>query len=242
MHRIIRLAAAAVFFITTGTTMAETAGQKLEKELAEKAAASSAKGGDQQKVMQAAIDAIKDMPKNTPKVGAKLPEFALPGVNGKVVKSSDLTENNKYLIVTFYRGGWCPYCNLQLRAFQQVLPEIKKRGGELVAISPETPDNTLSTTQKNELEFVVLSDKDNSYARKIDLVFELPKDLQAVYQKFGIDLPKQNGLGKWELPLSATYVIKPSGEIVYAFADADYKKRAHIDDVLAALPGKATSN
>jgi peroxiredoxin len=226
----------------SGTIMAETAGEQLERELAAMATASAAKGGDNQKVMQSAIDAIKDLPKKSPKAGDKLPEFALPAANGKTVKSNELSGQGKYLIVTFYRGGWCPYCNLQLRAFQKVLPEIRARGGELIAVSPETPDNTLSTAEKNELKFVVLSDKDNAYARKIGLVFELPKDLQAVYQKFGIDLAKQNGLGKWELPLAATFVVKPDGEIVYAFVDADYKKRASIDQVLAALPGKASSN
>lgn len=242
MAKVFSTASTLLVLVFAGVSMGATVGEQLEKELAEKAAASNGKASDNQKIMQSAIDAIKDLPKSAKKVGDKLPEFSLPAANGKVVKSSDLTAQGKYLIVTFYRGGWCPYCNLQLRAYQKVMPDIKKRGGELVAISPETPDNTLSTAQKNELDFVVLSDKDNAYARQLGLVFELPKDLVAVYQKFGIDLPKQNGLSKWELPLSATYVVKPSGEIVYSFVDADYKKRANIDDVLAALPGTAGSN
>jgi len=242
MTKLIRMAMATSLTFFSGISTAKTVGEKLEKKLSEKAAASNTKGSDHQKIMQAAIDAVKDLPKNTPKVGTKLPEFSLPTATGKVLKSADLSGKGKFLIVTFYRGGWCPYCNLQLRAFQEVIPEIKKRGGELVAISPESPDKTLSTTQKNELAYIVLSDKDNAYARKLGLVFELPKDLQEVYQKFGIDLPKTNGLGKWELPLSATYVINPKGDVIYSFVDADYKKRANIDHILAALPGKANSN
>ncbi|MCB9254143.1 MAG: AhpC/TSA family protein [Bdellovibrionaceae bacterium] len=211
-----------------------TPGEQLEKELSEKAGQSGSKATPQHEIMRKAIEAISGLPKNTLKKGQKLPGFTLPNAVNKKVNSADLLKKGP-LVVTFYRGGWCPYCNIQLHAFQRVLPQIKGLGATLVAISPETPDNSLSTAKKNNLEFIVLSDYDNRYARKLGLVYELPNDLQDVYKKFGIDLPKNNGLNKWELPLSATYVVAQNGSVEFAFAEADYKKRANLDEILETL-------
>ncbi|MEO1744047.1 MAG: peroxiredoxin-like family protein, partial [Cyanobacteria bacterium J06629_9] len=119
--------------------------------------------------------------------------------------------------------------------FQQLLPEFKQAGAQLVAISPELPDHSLSVTEKNELEFAVLSDVGNKVAKDYGLVFTLDPTLRPIYEKFGIDVPASNGDDSYELPMPATYVIDQSGNIRFAFADADYTKRAEPQAVLAVV-------
>jgi peroxiredoxin len=144
-------------------------------------------------------------------------------------------------IVTFYRGGWCPYCNLQLRAFQQILPDLKAAGASLVAVSPEKPDDTLSTAEKNALAFEVLSDVGQKVGRAFGLVYQFSDELKSAYQGFGIDIPAKNAADEWALPLSATYVIGRDGIIIYAYTDADYRDRADPMDVLAILKQRAAA-
>lgn len=167
-------------------------------------------------------------------IGAKAVDGELPDAKGNRVKLSELWAKGPVVIV-WYRGGWCPYCNMQLQAMQGTLPAIKAAGGTLVAITPETPDNSLSTSEKNELEFVVLSDVGNELAKKYGVVFKLPAKVSPLYKQFNIDLAKSNGNDSDELPLAATYVIDTSGEIRYAFLDADYTKRAEPAEVVEAL-------
>ncbi len=166
-------------------------------------------------------------------VGAQAIDGELPDANGSAVKLSDLWAKGP-VVVVWYRGGWCPYCNLQLRAMQEALPAIKAKGGTMIAITPETPDNSLSTVEKNELEFVVLSDVGNELAKKYGVVFKLPEKVSPIYKQM-IDLSKYNGNDSDELPLAATYVIDQSGKIRYAFLDANYTARAEPADVVAAL-------
>lgn len=170
----------------------------------------------------------------TLKVGDTIPDFALPNATGQTVSIRELLAQNP-VIIAFYRGGWCPYCNLELKALQNALASIQETGAALVAISPETPDNSLTTQEKNELAFPVLSDLDNQVARQFGLVFQLPASLRPIYDGFGIDLVAYNGNDQFELPIPATYVVQPNGEIVYAFADVDYTKRAEPSDVVNAL-------
>ena len=139
------------------------------------------------------------------------------------------------MVINFYRGGWCPYCNVELREFQKVLPEIKELGATLIAISPELPDNSLSTKEKNELDFEVLSDQGNKVAKDFGLVFEMADELKKVYDKFGLDIPKFNGDDSWEIPMPATYVIDSDGTVKFSFVDADYTVRAEPSDVIEAL-------
>ncbi|MEB3229941.1 MAG: peroxiredoxin-like family protein [Leptolyngbyaceae bacterium] len=127
------------------------------------------------------------------------------------------------------------YCNLELRAYQQVLPEIKALGATLVAITPETPDHSLTTTEKNELGFEVLSDVGNHVARQLGLVFTLPERLRPIYTSFGIDVAAHNGDQNFELPLAATYVINTDGTVVHAFVEADYTKRDDPEAVVKVL-------
>ena len=165
--------------------------------------------------------------------GDTLPIFNLPNVQGDPVSLSDF--QNDFLIVSFYRGGWCPFCNMELRALQNILPELQALNAALVAISPETPDHSLSTSEKNELTFSVLSDVNNEYAKSLGLVFQLPEDLRTVYHSFNINVDKHNGNLAYELPMPATYIINKKREIIYSFVPEDYTERLDPEEILATL-------
>lgn len=171
---------------------------------------------------------------NALKAGDQLPDAVLADVNGDSVAIASLLAGGP-LIINFYRGGWCPYCNFELKAYQQLLSDIHSLGGQLVAITPEKPDNSLTTIEKNELKFPVLTDKGNAFAKALGIAFELPEQLQATYAGFGLDLPSNNDDDNWTLPIPATLVVKASGEIVLAHVDRDYTKRLEPSDALAAL-------
>ncbi|MDX2177490.1 MAG: peroxiredoxin-like family protein [Candidatus Sumerlaeia bacterium] len=167
------------------------------------------------------------------KEGDQAPDFTLAGADGAEVRLSALLADGP-VVLTWYRGGWCPYCNIQLRAYQQSLPEFQKHGARLVALSPELPDNSLTTAEKNELAFHVLSDGGNKVAEAYGVVYNLPADVVEQF-KGRLDLPKFNGDDSWRLPLAATYVIAKDGKIAYAFLDADYRKRAEPAAIIEAL-------
>lgn len=171
---------------------------------------------------------------NSLKVGDKAPDFELPGATGEPVKLSSLLAKGP-VVINFYRGQWCPYCNLELRAFQQLLPEFQQANAQVIAISPELPDNSLSVTEKHDLAFPVLSDVGNTVARSYGLIFALAESLRPLYKGFGIDIPASNGDDTYELPVPATYVIDESGTVRYAYANADYTLRAEPAEVLAAV-------
>lgn len=168
------------------------------------------------------------------KMGSKVPDLTLPDALNQAVRLSALWQRGP-LVLIFYRGGWCPYCNLELRAWQQQLPALKHMGAQLVAVSPQTPDSSLSTAQKNELAFPVLSDSALQAATAFGVAFEMPPALVELYSRAGNDLPVLNGNGRWVLPVPATYVIDRDGRIAYAHVDADYRDRAEPADVLAAV-------
>jgi len=166
--------------------------------------------------------------------GQKAPDFSLPDAKGQVVRLSDLLKKGP-VILTFYRGGWCPYCNLQLRSYQSHLAEIRAKGAELVAVSPQIPEYTLSTAEKDALTFPVLSDVGGKVAREYGLVFQVPDEVIPIYRQFGIDLEKHNGDTRHELPIPGTYLIGRDGTVLLSHVDADYKKRLPIETLLAAL-------
>ena len=170
----------------------------------------------------------------TLQVGEEVPNFTLPNAVGRAVELQKLL-NAGPVVISFYRGQWCPYCNLELRTLQQYLPLIQERGATLVAISPQTPDNSLSTAEKNELTFEVLSDVGNQVAQKFGLVFTLSLELRPLYQEFGIDLPAHNGDETFELPIAATYIIEPTGTVAYCFVDPDYTKRLDPEIIVQTL-------
>lgn len=170
--------------------------------------------------------------------GATFPSFSLPSATGEVVTSDELLADGP-VVVTFYRGGWCPYCNLALAALQSRLDDIHAAGGRLVAISPQTPDASLSTAEKKDLTFTVLSDVGNVLAREVGLVHRLSDDVKELYDGWGFETDVVNDGHGDELPLPATFVLDADGTVAWRFVDPDYIKRAEPDDVVAALRGLA---
>lgn len=170
-------------------------------------------------------------------VGDQAPDFTLNDANGNPVQLTELLKQGP-VILNWYRGGWCPYCNLTLRSYQANLDQIAQAGATFVAITPETPDNSLTTTQKNELEYPVLSDPGNQVARQFGLVFRLQDDLAEIYND-RFDLNGYNGDSSNELPLAATYVIDSDGTIRFAFLSPDYRERAEPSEVIAATQSLA---
>jgi peroxiredoxin len=169
-------------------------------------------------------------------VDESAPRFTLPDATGRPVALDDLLSAGP-VVLCFYRGGWCPYCNLELRAYQAIQPDLATLGATLVAISPQTPDASLSTAERGELTFPVLSDVGNVVARMFRLVHPVPPDIAELYARGGNDLVTLNGVDgdEVELPLPATYVIDREGTVRFAFASPDYVERAEPSDVLAAL-------
>ncbi len=176
----------------------------------------------------------EDAAKTALNVGAKMPSFSLKDANGKTVGSRDLLKQGS-LVVVFYRGSWCPFCNLYLRNLQKNLAQIKAAGGNLIAVSVENPDNSLSVAKKNSLDFTVLSDPNLTVARSFGIVYQMPKETDELYKSHGLDVAKHNAMEKAELPLSATYVVNRKGEIAYAFLEPDYKKRAEPQTIIETL-------
>ncbi len=181
--------------------------------------------------IQAIIDA--KVTENALQVGSKAPDFTLKNAIGNKVSLYDELENGP-VILMWYRGGWCPYCNLTLRAMEDMLPQYRAGGAQLLALTPESPDKSMSTIEKHELSFEVLTDNDNAVAKTYGVVFQLTDEVKDYYEN-GFGLSAYNGNDKGELPLAATYVIGTDGIITYAFLDADYRYRAEPIEVLNAL-------
>ena len=176
-----------------------------------------------------------DIAANAVKVGQKAPEFSLPDQLGETVTLSSVLERGPAVIV-FYRGEWCPYCDLTLRAYQRILPQISALGASLIAISPQTLDNTLTTVVKKELTFTVLSDIGNLVSRKYGLVFVVPEAARHP------GISAANGDQSWELPIPGTFVTARDGTIKFAFVDADWTHRLEPADLLKAVEAIAREN
>lgn len=171
------------------------------------------------------------------KAGDTAPDFDLPDARGDRFRLADALRDGP-VVLSFYRGGWCPYCNLELKALQRALADFERLGAQLVAVSPQTPDHSLSTAEKNALTFPVLSDLGSKTAKAFGVAFDLDKNLQTLYARFGHALPEVNGDGGWTLPIPATFVIDTSGVVAFAYVDVDYRSRLEpqaITDTLAAL-------
>lgn len=167
-------------------------------------------------------------------VGAMAPAFTLPDATGMRVSLADVLARGPAFVI-FYRGGWCPYCNLQLRAWQRQLPALRAAGATLLAISPQMPDASLSTAEKNELAFPVLSDAGNAVARAFGLVYSMPAEIRAALTANGKPLPGFNGDESWELPITASFLIRPDGRVAVADIELDYRRRMDPTAMLAAL-------
>ena len=168
------------------------------------------------------------------KAGDAAPEFTLRDPDGKPVSSRELLARGP-LVVSFYRGVWCPYCNLDLQALQAALPDIVARGAGLVAISPQTEPNSRKSQRDNKLGFPILSDVKSEVADAFGIRFALPDYLVALYKGFKNDLPAFNDDPSWVLPMPARYVIGTDGIIGYSEVNPDYTQRPDPSELLPVL-------
>ncbi|VAW53694.1 AhpC/Tsa family protein GSU0066 [hydrothermal vent metagenome] len=168
------------------------------------------------------------------KVGDTFPTFSLANANESAVSLSTLLKDGP-LVISFYRGAWCPYCNLEINALQNHLTDIQATGAQLVAISPQTPDKSNDQVSASKLTFDVLSDTDNQLAKQCGLVFTLPESLRPIYADWQLDIPGHNGDDTFELPMPATFIIGTDGLVKYAFIDMDYTKRLEPEIIIKQL-------
>ena len=168
-------------------------------------------------------------------VGDKAPSFSLSNATGNTVHLSELLEQGK-VVLTFYRGTWCPYCNLQLNQYQQVLPQIKELGAQLVAISPQTPDESLNISEKNALAFEVLSDNGNIVARQFTTVFRNGDAPVNLMTELGFDFDGHYADDSRELPVPAVFIIEQDGTVSFAQSvGGDYRNRVEANDIIKSL-------
>ena len=170
------------------------------------------------------------------RVGQSAPDFTLPDAFGNPVSVSALLARGP-VVISFYRGEWCPFCNIELRTLQQALPTMEQLGATLIAISPETPDHGIVAAEKNKLTFPVLSDFGNKVARQFGIVFQVGQELKEFSKNvFKNDIALRNGEDSYELPVPATYVIDTNGVIRFAHVDVDYMTgRAEPGEVISTL-------
>ncbi len=156
--------------------------------------------------------------------GSKIPVFSLPNSRGELINIQDL-HKDKFLVLVFYRGLWCPFCNLQLKSMQHYLDRISGSPANLVAISPQLPDHSANAIKTLNISFEVLSDIDNKVGKLFNLVYTLPAYLNEAYKEYGISIQHHNGQGAMELPFPATYVINQKGIIVKEYIGASLSDR-----------------
>lgn len=182
--------------------------------------------------------------RNTPygvdalRVGDQAKDFRLPNASGGEQTLAVLLKEGP-LVISFYRGGWCPYCNLEFKALSDALPKINQLGAKLIGISPELPDNSMSTKEKHQLPFDVLSDVGNKVAREYGIVMDVPPSMVPLYIKWGLNVPRTNGDESWELPIPATYVIDEDGKVTFAFVNKNYTERCEPAEIIKALQSLA---
>ena len=168
------------------------------------------------------------------KVGDKAPSFTLKDPEGNTLSSTALLTDGP-LVLSFYRGAWCPYCNMELQALEAARPEFERLGAKLVAISPQTPVNSRKSVRQNNLGFLILSDTNNDVATAFGLKFALPDYLIELYKSLKNELPAFNGDPSWTLPMPGRFVVSPDRTIVYAEVNPDYTVRPEPDAMLQAL-------
>ena len=166
--------------------------------------------------------------------GETMPGFELRNEKGETVRLADALQAGP-VVVTFYRGTWCPYCVKALDSIDESVAEINELGAQVYAISPQLPEHVVDLREKTGLTYELLVDTDNKLAERLGLMFTLDADTIEQYKKYGIDVGALNGADEWQLPIPATYVIDTDGAIRYAWTDEDYRKRAPVSAILKTL-------
>jgi peroxiredoxin len=183
---------------------------------------------------QAGLDA-RGLPDGVATPGVKAPDAQLLDVHGAPTTLADAIAGRAAVIV-LYRGAWCPYCNLALRAYQEdLVPQLQQRGVALVALSPQKPDGSLTAQQKNDLTFTVLSDPGNQVASALGVLTAPTADAQAAQRAIGLDLPDANADGSYALPMPTVVVVDETGTIRWIDVHPNYTTRTEVHDIVAAL-------
>lgn len=175
-----------------------------------------------------------NMEDNVIKTGELFPDFNLPNTNNKNVLLKELLKNGK-VILAFFRGGWCPYCNIELKALQNNLKQITERGATLVAISPQTPRYSEELRNNHHLGFELLTDEDNALAKQVGISFVLQDFVLPIYNNLGINLSAYHENDNNELPIPAVFVVDTDSTITYRFVDTNYMNRIDIQELIERL-------
>ena len=181
---------------------------------------------------------LRQVAENSLAAGEVLPDFALPDATGRVVTSDELLDRGP-LVLAFFRGPWCPYCDATLRALERVRPAIEGEGAALVGVSPLRPGALRAAALERGLGFTLLSDLDGRLSGLCGLRFEVPEEHADFLRRLGVDLACLHAGAGWQLPIPATYVVSPDGVVRYAFADPDWSRRAEPDELVAAVRAQA---
>ncbi|TGV01316.1 peroxiredoxin-like family protein [Flavivirga rizhaonensis] len=181
--------------------------------------------------------ASSDLKDKALKVGEKVTNAEFVDIFGTTRKLSEFMEQ-EYLVLNFYRGGWCPYCNMELRRYEMLKEEFERHGANIVAISAEKPNISAQTSDKNTLSFPLLSDNNATFMKSLGIVFTLNNDLKREYANFGIDLTQIHGNLNFELPVPGVYIINKDFEIVYVHLDENYMTRPEPSEILDTLTSK----
>jgi peroxiredoxin len=179
--------------------------------------------------------AAGELPADIAPEGTVLPDAELLDVHGAPITLSEAVGGGTTVLV-FYRGAWCPYCNIALSAYQeQLLPELAERGVDLVAVSPQKPDGSLTMQQKNDLAFTVLSDPGNAIAGRLGILTRPSDDARAAQLQLGLDLAAVNADGTSTLPMPATVILGPGRTVRWIDVHPDYTTRTEPGQVIEAL-------
>ncbi|MEJ2345367.1 MAG: peroxiredoxin-like family protein [Gammaproteobacteria bacterium] len=168
------------------------------------------------------------------RAGDRIPDFSLPNQHGEMRRFADYLAESP-VVLNIYRGGWCPYCNFEMKALADALPEIEAAGARLIGMSPETPEHARDTAAQNNIGIEILSDAGNVVSEKMGLVFSLAEELRPIYLGAGLDIPAYNGDDTFLLPVPATYIVGSDGIIKFDFVNADYTQRLEPQDIVAIL-------
>lgn len=213
----------------------EQAREQFEAERKKKSKGPKLSPEDQRIMQQAGEELAEKMPDPGLKIGQKAPAFSLPNAFGESVSLYEQLKKGPVVLV-FYRGAWCPYCNLQLHTLRESLPAIEDEGAQLITVTPQKPDKSLEQVKEDDYPFEILSDLDSSAMKAYNLYFDVPMELVDVYRRnFGLDLADYNGDGRYVLPVPATYIIDREGVIRAGAADVDYKQRMEPAAIVEAL-------
>ncbi len=171
---------------------------------------------------------------NSLKTGSLAPAFELQDSKGNLISLESLTKKGS-VVISFNRGNWCPFCNIEFKHLQQSVEAVKKAGANLIVIAPQLPEKSNELIAQNNFDFPVLYDKGNEVAKKFGLAFTLAEPLRPIHKAFQMDIPAHNGDERYELPVPATYVVNQNNEITFAYVNPNWMERANTEEYLSVL-------